>query len=159
MIQEPEVRFSCWQEWSESCRTELVKRCLPYSADLEWPGVYVWCWSEDPPQEPRDMTHPPEQVMYIGEAKKPLRGRVNGFAKGFYLGSTAHSGGQRCAGLVASRPGRLYLSYYSLVLESEPSDFWHDIHHWSRPFLHFVERTAIWRYVRLWGDIPPGNRT
>ncbi len=158
MITEPDIQFSDWKQWDESCRQLLTQRALPYSLELEWPGIYVWAWAEKTPTaEKMDIRNPPESVIYVGEAKGSLRRRIRQFDKSYFCQSSGHDGGQRCRLITSPQKGALYLAYFSL--NTVPVEFWQDRHHWSRPFLHHVERTLIWNYVRLWHRRPDGNRT
>lgn len=159
MIDESEIVFSPWHPWNESLRRPLRKGELPYSPDLEWPGIYVWAQFLTQPDASLQIEHPPQGILYIGESKKPLKKRIHQFAKSCSLGSSGHAGGRRTQTVLAQDPGDLYLCYFSLNLINEPHDFWQDVCHWSRPFLHYVERKLVWQYVRLWGQRPQCNNT
>jgi len=152
-ITPPDVTFTQWE----------AVNCLKFSkhhSSLCWPGIYVWAWFPQSPSPILQLTAPPKEIIYIGEAKIPLWKRMGQFARSFAKPSSQHSGGGRCGKEFRDRQGELYASWFPLQPKKALPDFCkRDIHHWSRPFLHFVERTLIWHYVRQHGSKPFGNRT
>lgn len=160
LLPEPEIAFSPWHKWDATASLMMRKRALPFSADLEWPGLYAWAaFSGTPPPGRLRLSSPPKEIVYIGEAKKPLRKRLNQFGRSFVNGSSGHEGATCLRRAMRGAPARLCFSYFSLSLPAEPEDFWQDIRHWSRPFLHYAERLLLWNYVRHWRRIPKANRT
>ena len=159
MIKRPKLNFSDWIKWDRDVYEQLNTRQLPFSSDLEWPGIYVWAWFAEMPISKMSLNRPPKEILYIGESKRPLRNRIDQFSKGYFSNHRSHDGGRRCAEMTNGLKGNLYLCFAPVHLENEPDDFWEDIYHWSRAFLHFAERTVIWNYVKHWGKRPQANDT
>jgi hypothetical protein len=150
-IYRPRVSFSPWAP----ARSIAISR---RESALCSPGIYVWGWFSAQPLAPLRLSVPPMEIVYIGEAKGPLWKRMRQFQNSFMGSSAAHAGGGRCRKRFEDDLGDLWVCWFSLPLP-DPGICQRDIHHWSRPFLHHVERTLIWQYVKRWGRKPFENRT
>jgi hypothetical protein len=159
MIKRPKLMFSAWHRWDTEMARGLPNKRLPFSDELEWPGIYVWAWFNESPNDRLSLLKPPREILYVGEAKRPLRERLNQFSQSYFSSVKGHDGGLRVSKMTKQKDGNLYLSYFSLRMDNEPPDFFTDIYHWSRAFLHYAERVVIWQYVRCWGRRPDANNT
>jgi hypothetical protein len=147
----PPVVFS---DWLSGKSLDFTHRNL----ELSCPGIYVWAWFDEPPSSRLALSSPPRQIVYIGEAKIPLRIRMRQFVKSFENPRPSHAGGGRCGALCRDKMGTLFASWFALRLKT-PESCRKQPDHWSRPFLHHIERALIWQYVQDFHEKPVGNAT
>jgi hypothetical protein len=136
--------FSAWIKFND-------KNCLE---GIGLPGVYLLAHLDSAKDSKSIAVAESSNVVYIGETTgQSLRTRLNQFSRSAFLRKNGHSGGwtysdEFLSGITADKvPSNLYVAVMPVQLP--PAE--------SKAYIKYVERLAIWEYVKANGLYPTCN--